>query len=555
MLVHVPDTSFFAPGQTFVISSDAFSKTPDPANPSRCQPPECLALPTLRNVTGSYSVTRNASTTVGYPLEEGTSIPVTGAYQAVGDTSKSAFYPDLSLDKKFLASKFVDDGSGNPPQVKYGVILPPGKYARVLFPEPPFDEFFPPAFFGSTTADGIPAQLITQSQFSDGFLLGGGTTPLDDDNGGSRTAVVTREGGLDGFRVWLADEATERRISVVKTLTGKTQTVRLDTTGENPAGKVGLGDNVEAIVAPPDSYTAVPRYVSSLQGGQGLRHLVYPSIPAPVAVSGVVAEPSEEGGTTLLGYPAALTFDSSGGIGLTALGGDGSTCKAGPCPLLQYSTSVATDDSGRFATVLPPGAYRVTIEPAEGTGFAKTSQIVNVAVETTTFTLQPPPRPLVTGRVVLTDDRPLSEAEIIAYPQDPATSDLPKPRPGRTQSLENGQYSMELDPGPYVITVVPKAGTGFPSVVRQSVIPLQATDLPDLRVPAPTRLSFQLVDSAVVGNPIVRAIVRILALPAPAPTPEGGALAALQAVKPIEIGSAMTDPDGQVEILLAQQPR
>ncbi len=118
-----------------------------------------------------------------------------------------------------------------------------------------------------------------------------------------------------------------------------------------------------------------------------------------------------------------------------------------------------------------------------------------------------------------------------------------KARPGRTKTLQDGRFVLELDPGPYVFTVIPKAGTGFPRVVTRPEVLAKATELPDIRVPAPTRLAFELRDPSPTGNPIVRAVVRILAA---VPGREG---------MPIEIGSAMTDPNGLVEILLAQEPR
>ena len=49
-----------------------------------------------------------------------------------------------------------------------------------------------------------------------------------------------------------------------------------------------------------------------------------------------------------------------------------------PEPKLHYSATVDTDDAGRFATVLPPGSYDAIAEPAEGTGFSRFSQPVDL---------------------------------------------------------------------------------------------------------------------------------------------------------------------------------
>jgi hypothetical protein len=97
-------------------------------------------------------------------------------------------------------------------------------------------------------------------------------------------------------------------------------------------------------------------------------------------------------------------------------------------------------------------------------------------------------------------------------------------------------------------------------------IPAGETVLPDIRVPAPTRLSFQLADPSLTSNAVAHAIVRVLARVAdadgdgtPPGTPPGGvggtARLATRERPPIEIGSAMTDTQGNVEILLAHEPR
>lgn len=532
IVVHVPDTSIFAPGMTFVLFSDkqgepAFKKPVTPGISTRCstlQLPPCLEVGGLSAVSGEYKVTQRASIEVGYPLEEGTAIPVRVVYEPKGNDQREAFEQTLPLDALFDSSRMVSEGSKSVPQ--HLRALPFGTYLRIMYPLPPFDAYFPP------TAD---LQPIKTPNHVDKFFLGDPPPtgkPLDDVTGDSRVATITREDGLDGWRVWLEDRRTKRRISVIRTLSGKEDTVRLDTTGENraPNGAVGLGDDVEAIVAPPESWTAVPRFVTLLFGGAGLKNLRYPAIPPPVTVTGVVALPSD--GSTLLGIPARLTFES-----------DVLATRGEPDPLLQYSTTVNTDDRGRFATILPPGTYAATIEPADGTGYAKTRHEVVIDRTVTALTLQPPPRTVVRGRVVLTDERSLGEAEIVAIPEEPQDANSVKPRPGRTRTSDDGRFLFELDPGPYVFTVIPKAGTGFPRVITRPEIPSQATELPEIRVPAPTRLSFVLRDPSPTGNPIVRAVVRIFA-----------AVPGREAT-PIEIGSAMTDPDGLVEILLAQEPR
>lgn len=536
IVVHVPDSSIFAPGLTYVLYSDAQGNpafkepTVRPGTFVRCQPPLCLPLGSLVSASGAYRVSADASAYVSYPLADGASIPVRVVYEPLGNEQQATF-PRLPLDVLFSASSGFDK-SGS---AVFARPVPVGRYRRIFYPEPPFDAFFPPR----ADVQGIA------SDFFEDFTLGGDTS-IDDMGGTTRSAKVKRDAGLDGWRVWLVDRDSQRRISVVRTLSGTESSVELYTTGENRTSQGGLGDDVEAIVAPPASWSAVPRYVTRLFGGAGLQSLDVPTVPPPVSVAGVVAEPTRASGDPLFGYAAQVSFESQ------ELATDTGTSK-----LLQYSMTVSTDDRGRFATVLPPGTYVATIAPAEGTGYAIRKEVVVVDRAVTALTFQPPPRTLVKGRAVLTDGRALSDAEVIAMPGTSSTTSTltALPRPGRTRTGDDGSFAFELDPGPYVISVVPRGGTGFPRVVIRPEIPgsatAQSTELPDVRVPAPTRLAFTLRDPSPTGNPIANAVVRIFATPALGTSPSG----TTSTPDPVEIGNAMTDSDGAVEILLAQEPR
>jgi hypothetical protein len=532
IVVHVPDSSIFAPGLTYVLYSDAQGnpafKEPEtkPGVITRCRPPLCLPLGGLVGTSGAYRVTSRASAYVGYPLADSASIPVRVVYEQLGNEQDQAF-PKLPLDFLFASSRIGAAGA------EFRRAIPAGTYRRVFYPQPPFDQFFPPR------AD---EQKVTTDLLVDEMILGG-DTKLDDEGGTSRIAKVKRDAGLDGWRVWLMDLASQRRISVVRRLSGTEAEVELFTTGEGRTEQGGLGNDVGAVVAPPATWTAVPQYVTPLFQGSGLQSLNLAPIPPPVTVAGVVAQPTANPGDPLFGYAARVSFESQE-IATTTV----------PSTLYRYSTSVNTDDRGRFATVLPPGTYTATIEPAEGTGYAARKERVVVDRALTAHTFQPPPRTIVKGRAVLTDGRPLGEAEIISIPNTSPGAQDPQyalPRPGRTRTGEDGRFAFELDPGAHVLSVIPKAGTGFPRVVIRTEIPGAPvgveTELPEVRVPAPTRLAFTLRDPSPTGNVIKNAVVRIFAQPALSP----GAVPS----DPVEIGSAMTDSEGLVEILLAQEPR
>lgn len=113
-----------------------------------------------------------------------------------------------------------------------------GRYVRIAYPEPPYDQFFPP----------VTSQLSVSAAFLDDFVLGNPKTPLDDETGDSRRATVSRAEGLDGWRVWLIDSVSERRISSIHLLAGKTMDVRLDTFGQSQTESPALREGVEVVV-------------------------------------------------------------------------------------------------------------------------------------------------------------------------------------------------------------------------------------------------------------------------------------------------------------------
>lgn len=524
IVVAVPTSSLYAPGRTFVLTSTDVSAQPGvtPTN-SRCIPPTCIALPELVQAAGKYRVTSATSEAVGYSLPDRTSLPVRVTfYPLLEGTSDEAVPLGIPADAVLTASRLIREGKEQPLEAKYIDTVSVGRFLRVSYPEPPFDAFFPPSF----------TQLGVSEPFFDEFLLGDAKTPLDDEKGDSRRANISRAEGLDGWRVWLIDPLTQRRVSTLHTLSGNDTSVVLHTTGWRQENSPNLKEDTEVIVAPPDSWIAVPRLQSRLVGGSGLESLAVPRLPAPAAVRGLVASGE---GLVLTGIPAKVVFTST-----RLRQFDGALQ-----PLLKYSATVSTDGTGNFRTVLPPGLYDVTVEPEEGTGFAKSKETFDTS-EGLAKTYRPPPRTIATGRVLLADGRPLSEADVIAIPSARSTtssSTAPVPRPARTRTDREGGFGLEVDQGQYDLVVEPAGGTGFPRLVQARSFGAGTADLGEIVVAPPARLSFALRQPGVRGNPIVRAMVRVFAEP-----PGRGPPA-------VEIGRAMSDDKGDVEILLAQQPR
>lgn len=521
VVVHVPDSSFYAPGRTFVLTNKDLSAQPGAVTTgTSCKPPLCVQLPELVSREGKYRVTAAAAKAVGFPLSEGTSLPVRVSFvPLVEDTQDEVASRGIPADPLFTASRVIRKGK-RPEEVSYVEAVSVGRYLRAVYPEPPYDAYFPP----------VIAALSVTDAFLDDFLLGDTKTPLDDESGESRRATITRVDGLDGWRVWLIDTITGRRISSVHTLAGKKMDVRLDTFGQNQASTRALKEDVDVIVAPPETWLGVPRLQSRIINGQGLELVDVPRLPAPAAVAGVVAQGE---GAVLTGIPSRLVFDST-----RLLRADGT-----PDPLLRFSAVVSTDETGHFTTVLPPGFYDVTIEPAEGTGLSKVKDTFDTS-EHLAKTFRPPLRTVATGRAVLADGRPLAEADVVAMPSErPVVGTAVKPRPARTRTDRDGAFRLEVDQGQYDFVVEPQSGTGFPRVVQLRSFAIGAADLGEIQVAPPARLSFTLKDPSLNGNPIVRAIVRVFAEP-----PGRGPPA-------VEIGRAMTDTDGACEILLAYQGR
>lgn len=532
IVVDVPDTSFYAPGRTFVLTRDEVIQGPDTGS-RRCVPPRCVQLPTLYQGVGHYRVSTQAASDVGFPqfVPDGSPIPYRVTFDRLfGASSTNVSSLGLPIDIVYATARVVRTPASV--DVTYSSAVAAGRYRRVATPEPPYDAYFPP----------IETTLPVDNSFLDEITLGDTKSPLDDPTGEFRTATLKRAEGLDGFRAWLADQETERRISTVRPLSGAATTVRLDTVNQKQPGGTtpAIRDGVVVVLAPADSVLAVPTLRTPLTPtGSNLGELEYPPLPDPVAASGIVAVEGAQA-SAFVGVPAKVVFTSNG---IRLRNGD-------PATYLRYGTAVSTDGNGRFATVLPPGFYHVIIEPAEGTGRAKVFAGTIELVGTKRDLLFRPTqlRTRVAGHVRLTDTllRDVADAEVRAVPKRPSRETDPMPRPGRARTTSDGRFTMDLDPGQYDIVVDPQLGTGFPRVVTQTTVGATPVQLETIEVPPPVQVSMTFRDpnSQLAGNPIVRATVRVFA-----------ARVTAQPGEPlVEIGRAMTDEEGTCEILLAQQP-
>jgi hypothetical protein len=528
IVVHVPESSFYAAGHTFVLTNRDLTVSGADRR---------AKLPVFGTVIGAYTVTQEVAKRemIGdFFADAQQSIPVRAVYFPLGPNDPTSYDPALPLEVVFARSQRDDNQS---PPISYVRSLPAGRWLRSFEPAPPYDAIFPPHL------GPVEVKPRTGDQF-DLIDVGGANVDFDDLGGDSRTARISRAEGLEGWTVFMREVGTRRRISTLKTLCEGADpkgcadertaaTTRLDTVGRGTAIE-GTGE-VEAVLAPPPGWIGVPTLVRDLTQGCCLV-LPYPELPPPVALDGIVAAGADAG--LFLAVASRVTLDS------VSINGAGSQT-------LVYSTTVSTDDRGRFATVVPQGTYNVTVEPLEGTGFASVREQKIIVdddpsddpIRRTRITLLPPRRTHVRGAALLTDGRPALNAEVLATAEPGAdVTAQPTPRPGRTTVGADGTFALDLDQGRYVLTIVPEAGTGFPRVLTRTQITPGETDVGVVRIPPPTRLGLQVVEPATLARPIPLANVRIFA------APEGGGPL-------LEIGNGMTNAEGRVEILLAQQPK
>lgn len=515
LVLAIPGTSFFAPNQTMLLRSQDLRGGPD------CPAASCISLPPLIDVSGAYRVSREAAALVGLDLGADTrSLP-----------AQTVFLPEIVLDD---GARVEASDVGLPaqpvftdalPGPGYRVFLPPGPFRRIAYPSPPLDAALPPvASAVSVRVDTVQNNIPS---FSDSFEVGRAPTSLDDPSGESRTAQVRRAGGLDGFVAYLRDRKTERRVSSARALSGALAQVRLDTVAENGTGGA-LRDGIDIVVAPSPRWLAVPTLVDRIIAGAGLR-LVYPDLPPPTPVVARVVGPAASGGVG-----ARVSFESAA---IETLDGTATSS-------LSYRATVRTDPDGRLATVLPPGTYDVFVEPEDAARvLGKARQSVTVRGAGAELELRVRPKGRLSGRVRLSDGRPLANAQL---EWNPSAAKRPStgltPRPARTSTDETGAFSVPLDEGEYDLAVAPEPLTGFPRLVSlgKPVGPNDAT-LEDVVVFAPTRLAWTIKDPS--GRaPIVRAVVRAF-----------GYVASEAAY--VEVGSALTDTTGRFEMLVGPLPK
>jgi hypothetical protein len=559
LVVDVPTTSFYAAGSTFVLRSQDHDKFIDTT--LKCPPLSCWQLPVLAQVTTSLAVTQHAVTALGVNVgtDDPQALGIATTFVALSpDTPAAGASDHLAVDVGLFVPSVTAGITASDQTVIYPQTLayvPPGRWQRAAVPS---QSDVPPIV--------TPLTIAANKALSDTIVVGTDPYSLDDPGGTTRVWDVTREGGLDGFHIWLEDPTTQMRVSSMRAPSGAAKSVHLDTVNQNNlVNSVSVLRNVNVVLAPPTGTLAAPTYRNLNLNGMNTAP-AFPALPPTTAVSGEVRDQS--------GVPVAgtIVFDSQS---IARVAPDQ------PDAQLGYQASVDTSADGAFTTVLPPGVYDVTVIPSVASDRAKvfahglSIQPGAVAVQgggTNACAGTPircafsvPKKSVVTGRVVVAlavpdaNKPPLAGATVLAFPSaaqdgigNKRTQPWLFPREAHATTADDGTFTLSADEGLYDIVIVPRSGTGYPRALslRTKIGPSTdgdagadagaGTDLGTIKVGAPSVLSFSVQDPS--NNPMRQTVVRFFAHAISDP------------VNFYELGEGLTNDQGQVELLIGPQP-
>lgn len=153
-----------------------------------------------------------------------------------------------------------------------------------------------------------------------------------------------------------------------------------------------------------------------------------------------------------------------------------------------FQSYARTDTRGAFVASVLPGEYQVSITP-EDEAYALTQSTLRVATMSRGRTFFVPLKPEVRGvvRTALSTSMPMPFTEIEAIPlnEPTAVGDVPIPaaRARSGTSNRDGEFSLRLDPGRYLIVARPSASSGFAAAITtQPVIVSTMTETPPVSI-------------------------------------------------------------------------
>jgi hypothetical protein len=519
LVVALPSDSYFAPGRTFTIAFENLSDYAPSPRASECPAPSCVYLPDYGAVQGAYLVSPKVAETVQWNLGNPgyTALPVQATYRPFwppgGPTTvstESLGLPVGPVQATTIAAPadLAFPGPANGPSIAFQTYLQPGMYERTLLPTPPFGRFAPEIKVVTVAKDQMP-----EADKIDAFDITretgeGPTIPTFD---------ITRADGLDGWTAYLRNSA-KTVISNVAALGGTTTKRVLLATNHVPSGMDAL-TNAELVVAPPPGLP-VPTGVFAPIGQVLPASETYPTLPAPVTVSGKIVGEDAMPIAADLDFEALSVADANGRLNSSNFEFVGHASARRATPAAESS----------YAVDLPPGQYRLSVRPLDVT---KQMSIVPFQVDANNGSIDGRDvvvrsRRTVLGTALVADGRPLSGGTVEAVPTGcvalDATSRWCLPRWVSESTADDGSFRLALDPGKYELRVRPADGARLPWVALQTPLSVGPADLPvtlsTVTVPAPVFVGHKLVDPA--ANPIVNAVVRVFQVHAGGPAVELG---------------------------------
>lgn len=507
LAVTLPSTALYAPNMTFLFRSEDFPSRLSAT--SKCPNKKCFILPRVTVFTGGVSLTEDTQARLGLQFPAGrhrvpvklTAIPrwdIDGVPVDAQDVGLPV-YPEQG-------AQFLPDESD--PVTGYSLALSPMRYRFVFDAASEFAYRVPSVF---QFRDVVPQQntLIKPETIS----LGQGGAPLDP----AQTpdpVLDTKFRDFKGFTAYLQYRGSGARASPTVRLAGKSTVVRfplaalLSEDGKFVSAEANL-NNTDLVIAPPEGALGVPTLKTGITTGRVL-DTTYPELPLPIAVAGTVAN---SGG---LPVQSRLYFKSTG---VAILAGTNVS-------YMQYAAPLTTDAKGQFATILPPGTYKVYVEPLGSCSaddpsgcYGKLEQTITVnASQNLNFTVSE--RTYVHGTAVTFDQRKLGDADIIFAPAQLPAEDLfdnrlppiAQPRAFYTRANRSGTFVGYLDSGTYDVIVKPTLGTNFPTTTSRIVVK-PGEPMPELApivVKPPVRVSFNFRDAG--DNPLEQAYLRAFVL-------------------------------------------
>lgn len=168
-----------------------------------------------------------------------------------------------------------------------------------------------------------------------------------------------------------------------------------------------------------------------------------------------------------------------------------------------HRVDARTDAEGRFTVVLYPGEYLIDLQPPINTTPFRLARVRRAVAEGDALVFVPQTRPLVSGVVLDSAGEPIEGARVssrlaqqsFADPTLAQPTDEPPPRGLETATADDGSFTLQLDPGAQVLTVVPPPDRGLPTFEQVvQVPPLEGGVTTTIQVPPAAALVVTITD-------------------------------------------------------------